>query len=477
MNIWLPASAELLRKYFHIWKEVWNIREKLDPPKREGDERVFLPANLEITETPVSVAPKYISRLIMLFTVIAFLWAVLGNIDIVAVTQGKTILSGRSKQIQALETSVIKNIYVENGDYVHAGQTLMQLNGLGADSDSEQTHRALEASQLAKLRNEAIIGSFEKEGRVEISRVKAEQIGLSQEEVFAAQSLAINQYQAWSAEDEKLQAILNQHQAELRSNQDQIYKLEQIRKIEKQRSKDYQALLEKKYLSQHEYYEQDSKTIQNEQDLRSLNNQAQQIKESIHQAEQERVQNKQTFMRDILDALRQANEQIPQLKGQMEKALQRQQFMTLKAPVDGTIQQLSFHTVGGVVSEAQPIMTIVPLDDKIEVESMVANKDIGFVSAGQDVVVKIESFPYTRYGYITGKVTSVSFDAIEHEKLGLVFNANIVLDKNYLIIEGKRINLVAGMNVSAEIKTGKRQVIDYLLSPLQTKVDESFKER
>lgn len=477
MNIWLPASAELFRKYVYVWKEVWNIREKLDPPKREGDERVFLPANLEITETPVSVAPKYISRLIMLFTVIAFLWAVLGNIDIVAVTQGKTILSGRSKQIQALETSVIKNIYVENGDYVHAGQTLMQLNGLGADSDSEQTHRALEASQLAKLRNEAIIGSFEKEGRVEISRVKAEQIGLSQEEVFAAQSLAINQYQAWSAEDEKLQAILNQHQAELRSNQDQIYKLEQIRKIEKQRSKDYQALLEKKYLSQHEYYEQDSKTIQNEQDLRSLNNQAQQIKESIHQAEQERVQNKQTFMRDILDALRQANEQIPQLKGQMEKALQRQQFMTLKAPVDGTIQQLSFHTVGGVVSEAQPIMTIVPLDDKIEVESMVANKDIGFVSAGQDVVVKIESFPYTRYGYITGKVTSVSFDAIEHEKLGLVFNANIVLDKNYLIIEGKRINLVAGMNVSAEIKTGKRQVIDYLLSPLQTKVDESFKER
>jgi len=151
--------------------------------------------------------------------------------------------------------------------------------------------------------------------------------------------------------------------------------------------------------------------------------------------------------------------------------------MTLKAPVDGTVQQLAFHTVGGVALEAEAIMTIVPLDEKIEVEAMVANKDIGFVNVGQDVIIKIESFPYTRYGYITGKVTSVSFDAIEHEKLGLVFNANVALDQNYLMVEGKRINLVAGMNVSAEIKTGKRQVIDYLLSPLQTKVDESFKER
>ncbi|WP_413534422.1 HlyD family type I secretion periplasmic adaptor subunit, partial [Rahnella inusitata] len=264
---------------------------------------------------------------------------------------------------------------------------------------------------------------------------------------------------------------------ELRSNQDQVHKLEQIKKIELQRSKDYQALLEKKYLSQHEYFEQDSKTIQNEHDLRSLRNQTQQIEESIHQAEQEKRLNIQTFHRDTLDALREANEQIPQLRGQLEKAEQRQSLMNLKAPVDGTVQQMAFHTLGGVVMEGQAIMTIVPLDDKIEVETMIANKDIGFVNVGQDVVVKIESFPYTRYGYITGKVTSVSFDAIENEKLGLVFSAIVSLDKNYLLVEGKRINLVAGMNVSAEIKTGKRKVIDYLLSPLQTKVDESFKER
>ena len=151
--------------------------------------------------------------------------------------------------------------------------------------------------------------------------------------------------------------------------------------------------------------------------------------------------------------------------------------MTLKSPVNGTVQQLVTHTIGGVVTAAQPIMVIVPDEDQMEVEALVQNKDIGFVKAGQEVVIKIESFPYTRYGYLTGKLKSISFDAIEDEKQGLVFAATVTLDKNHLIIDGQKINLTGGMNVTAEIKTGDRRVIDYILSPLQTKVDESMKER
>lgn len=151
--------------------------------------------------------------------------------------------------------------------------------------------------------------------------------------------------------------------------------------------------------------------------------------------------------------------------------------MTLKSPVDGTVQELATYTIGGVVQVAQKIMVVVPNDERMKVEALVLNKDIGFVNAGQEVVVKIESFPYTRYGYLTGKVKSVSHDAITHEQLGLVYSTVIVLDKTHLQIEGKMVNLTAGMNVSAEIKTGQRRVLDYLLSPLQTKVDESFRER
>ncbi|MBP5790024.1 MAG: HlyD family efflux transporter periplasmic adaptor subunit, partial [Neisseriaceae bacterium] len=135
------------------------------------------------------------------------------------------------------------------------------------------------------------------------------------------------------------------------------------------------------------------------------------------------------------------------------------------------------HTVGGVVTAAQPIMVIVPDEDKLEVEAMVLNKDIGFVKAGQKVAIKVESFPYTRYGYINGTVKSISFDAIENEQLGLVYAAKIEPERDFLNIDGAKIKLTAGMNVTGEIKTGKRRVIDYLLSPLKTKVDESLKER
>lgn len=111
----------------------------------------------------------------------------------------------------------------------------------------------------------------------------------------------------------------------------------------------------------------------------------------------------------------QADEQAVQLESQTEKARQRQSLMTLKSPVDGTVQQLAAHTVGGVVSAAQPIMTVVPDEEKMEVEALLPNKDIGFVKAGQEAVIKTESFPYTRYGYLTGKVKSVSHDAVENE--------------------------------------------------------------
>lgn len=477
MKLWIQAISELCRNYCRIWKSIWPYRKDLEPIERNENEKAFLPAHLELTETPVSVAPKAVARAIILFTAIAFVWALIGQIDILAITQGKTIPSGRSKQIQPLETSVVKNIYVSDGQFVRKGQPLIELSGIGSDSDYEQSVKGLQAVQLAKLRAEALIVSIEKRQRLSLNRKLAEKWGIPSEDINETEILGENHYQTWVTQNEKLQTILNQYHAELRSNDDQIHKLERIGKIERQRSKDFLVLLNKNYLSQHEYYEQESKVIQNEHDLKSLRNKTQQIQESISQAEQEQRLNTTTLQRDTLETLRQANEQIHQLSGQLLKATQRQHWMSLSSPVDGTIQQLAVHTVGGVVTEAQPIMVIVPLEDKIEVETLIANKDIGFVNVGQPVTVKIESFPYTRYGYLTGKVISVSLDAMEHEQLGMVFSAIVALDQNHLMIEGKRINLVAGMNVTAEIKTSKRRVIDYLLSPLQTKVDESFKER
>ncbi|PPU94417.1 HlyD family type I secretion periplasmic adaptor subunit, partial [Xanthomonas hyacinthi] len=182
------------------------------------------------------------------------------------------------------------------------------------------------------------------------------------------------------------------------------------------------------------------------------------------------------FRQQTLDQLREAEQKIAQGTPELAKAGQRDRLMTLRAPVDGTVQQLAVHTVGGVVTPAQQLLAVVP-QEALEVEATVLNKDIGFVRPGQPVTVKIESFPYTRYGYLTGKVVSVSHDAAQDENQGLVFPARIRLDGSTLAIDGVVVSMSAGMTLSAEIKTGKRRVIDYLLSPLKQHGGEALRER
>jgi hemolysin D len=167
---------------------------------------------------------------------------------------------------------------------------------------------------------------------------------------------------------------------------------------------------------------------------------------------------------------------LAQYQQEETKATQRQHRMQLRAPVSGTVQQLAVHTVGGVATQAQALMEIVP-DDTLEVEASIDNKDIGFVNPGQDAVVKIETFPYTHYGYLDGKVAKVSNDATQDKKLGLVFPARIKLPTNRILVEHKWVTLSPGMAVTVEIKTGKRRVAEYFLSPLVEAGQESLRER
>ena len=159
------------------------------------------------------------------------------------------------------------------------------------------------------------------------------------------------------------------------------------------------------------------------------------------------------------------------------KAESRNRLMTLVAPVDGTVQQLAVHTVGGVVTEAQALMVVVPADEVMEVEAFLENKDVGFVNAGQAAVVKIETFPFTKYGTVPATVAHVSDDAIADENKGLVYATRVRLGKTTIQVDERTVNLSPGMAVTVEIKTGQRRVIEYFLSPLLQYKDESLRER
>jgi len=165
------------------------------------------------------------------------------------------------------------------------------------------------------------------------------------------------------------------------------------------------------------------------------------------------------------------------LAQEVVKARQRHALQRLTAPLDGEVQQLAVHTVGGVVTPAQQLLVVVPYEHQLEVEAMVENKDIGFVKRGQPVEVKVETFPFTRYGLIGGRIVSISNDAVQLEKGGLVYPARIALARSVIQVDGKPVKLAPGMAVTAEIKTGTRRLIEFFLSPLLKSVQETARER
>lgn len=474
MGLWKEGISSVLRRYRETWKAVWAIRDQLDPPKREADEREFLPAQLELVETPLSNAPKWVARLIMLFFLIALAWSILGHMEVVATAQGKTVLSKRSKAIKSLEDAGVITIYVNNGDQVQEGDPLVFLDFLGAEQDYKKAEQSLKAAVMTMYRSQALLKGLETNSMPVINELPTERI--TAEELAQAEEIVQNQYLLWLAKDERYNSSIRQKEAEYQTVAVQTQRLEQNIALIEEEIADYKKLINSKGISKHQYNQKRQDQINAKHELASQESRLIEINEGKIQFEKERESTKYQLKQETLTALRESIELIPQYEADSERAKHRIDQANIKAPASGTVQQLNIHTEGGVVSHGEELMVIVPEGDFMEVEALIPNKDIGFIEHEQPVVVKIESFPYTRYGYVTGTIKSISFDAIEHEDYGLVYQTIVKLDKDYLIINGKKIPLTAGMNVTAEIKINDRRVIDYFLSPLQTKVSESMRE-
>ena len=479
MQLWLQSLCELTKRYLSIFREVWKVRKQLDAPTRQADENAFLPAHLELTDTPVSALPKWIGRLIMLFLLLALLWAWLGKVDIVAVAPGEITPSGRSKTIQPVETAVVKQVYVRNGEEVKKDQLLMELVAMGVEADYSKSEEALKAAKLTQLRQRALLKAMDSDNAPQLIHDEQSRLLFQNNQTLFSQEqlLAHSQYVSWKAQKQKLEATIKQRQAEIATTEIEVRKLSEMQKYGKELRDGLKELYKKGHSSKQEYYAQEYRFIELVNNLSAQRSRLNELTAGLTQANEDYRYYVESFRRDVLDQLRTAGDNVAQLSFEVAKSKERQQFTEIRSPVEGTVQQLQTYTVGGVVTTAQPLMVVVPKEDSLEIEAMVSNKDIGFVKVGQNAVIKIEAFPYTRYGYITGKVKTLSFDAIDHEQLGPVFSATILMDRNDLVVEGQRVPLMAGMAVSVEIKTGKRRVMDYLLSPLKTTVDESMRER
>jgi hemolysin D len=285
------------------------------------------------------------------------------------------------------------------------------------------------------------------------------------------------QYAELAAKLARIDAESAKREAELTSTQQMVRKLEQTVPIAKQRAQDFRDLVARNFVSKHGYFEQEQNRIEQESDLATQRSRLNEIGAALTEARSQRTALQAETRRIALDTINEAEQKAATLVQELVKAAVRGRLTRLQAPVDGTVQQLAIHTVGGVVTPAQTLMVIVPTDNPLEVEAFLENKDIGFVNPGQEAEVKVETFPFTRYGTIHAKVTHVSQDAVSDEKKGLVYSARVLLQRSTMEVDGKTVNLTPGMAVTVEIKTGRRRLIEYFLSPLIQHTSESLHER
>ncbi|HHB1472535.1 TPA: HlyD family type I secretion periplasmic adaptor subunit [Yersinia enterocolitica] len=438
--------------------------------KRTRDEYDFLPAYLDIVERPVAPLARRTAWFLALTLLLVLVWSIAGRLDIHASANGKVIVAEHSKIIQSLEPGVVVAINVHDGDRVVAGQVLLELNPIGVDAEvnninQQLMHRSLEAARMSALLTDDPLANF------------IYPDNSPENLVMTAKSLLVKEYDEVNAELARQDSERAVNQAYIQAGSTNITHHKALMKNIHQRLQALQTLVKSKAIAEAEVLIQEREWLNASAEGNRLESEQAVLRAKMRNLAQVRLHYLAEKKRSYQEQLNKAHEVINQLKQELVKLMEKQRQQTLRAPVAGVIQQSTVHTLGGVVTSAQPLMVLVPESHQLELDVMILNKDIGFVLPGQAVEVKIDSFPYTRFGTLSGEVKHISRDAMEDQQQGLVFPARIRLDSDTLIVEGKPVRLSAGMAVSAEIKTGRRRVIDYLLSPLQQYQSEAMRER
>ncbi len=462
---WLSGIA----RHWDIWRAAWRDQGRQEPKNiPRGRELEFLPAVLELQDSPPSPVGRAIGAIIILVFVAGAAWASLGKIDVVAVAQGKIIPSGHTKIIQPLEQGVIKAIYVRDGQPVQQGDVLIELDTTIVGADQERLANEYLSAQLEAARLRALLA-----GR---STLKAPDD--AEPSVVALQrQLLRDQLAEYQARLASGKLVSDQRSAAIRQTEAQIANLEVTLPMMDERAEALTRLLEKKYISRMQYLEFEEDRVNKQHDLVALKEQLAQDTGALAEAKENYQASRSEFRKARQAELATVETRAASLSQELIKAKTRTGLQALTAPVDGVVQQLAVHTEGGVVTPAQQLMVIVPNAEHIEVEAWVENKDIGFVNPGHEAEIKVEAFPFTRYGTIDGEIVSLSKDAVPLENVGLVYAAKVSMAKRTIKVEDKIVNLSPGMNVTVEIKTGQRRLIEFFLSPLFRAGKESLRER
>ncbi|MGH7105789.1 MAG: HlyD family type I secretion periplasmic adaptor subunit [Acetobacteraceae bacterium] len=458
---------------------------------REREELAFLPAALEIVETPPSPTGRAIGATLIALFVFALAWASLSHVDIVATATGRVVPAGHSKVIQPFDTGVVQAIRVVDGQKVKAGDVLIELDPTIIQSEAKHLQSDLMSAQLDIARLRAALADTD-----DPLSAFDPPAGAPPALVTTQRQFLLTQIAEQKAKIAALDGQRAQKEADLATIVATVHKLDAVIPDIQQRVTIRKEL--NQYGSKLQYYEVLQQLTESQQERLVQKSRLKEAQAAIAAIIETRAETVAKNRRTLFGQLTEAERKAAGLAADLSKAKERLKLQDLTAPVSGTVQQLAVHTIGGVVTPAETLMVIVPEDGPLEVDAMVSNRDIGFVHVGDDVEIKVDTFDFTRYGLLRGKVRTLSSDSIAQnvpsdkqsgkpidfaaatsaaDAQEPTYAARISIDRPEMQIGDKMVNLSPGMAVTAEIKTGSRRIISYLLSPLIKYKQDSLHER
>jgi len=430
----------------------------------------FMPATIEVLERPPAPFSRVIVLLLVTLALFVIIWAFVAQIDIIATGTGVVIPKGRVKVVQPLEPGIVTEIAVSDGQLVKKGELLVRMDSTESQADLKSLERELITTQLAVSRLGAQLAG---DAGLFTAPNEAGEDAISLQQRLLHQSLL--------ARKEKMAAMdhsIKRAEAELKSVEATIGWLQESLPLAEKLYEKKQIMAEKEMLASGKYLQAQMEINEVRKKLGTEKNRMKELELSFSQRKDEKQLWESEYKKELLKELTEAQKKQEALVQHLTKAKNKFVNRELRSPVDGIVQQLAINTVGGVVTSAQPLMTIVPMDSGFEIEAKLLNKDIGFVSIGQNASVKVAAYPFTRHGDLEGEIEWVGRDAVMDEQLGAIYPIRISVDSYQLpnVINGKQGKIFPGMTVTTDIKVGKRRVIHYFLGPILRYKDQSLRE-
>jgi len=462
-----------LMRHVQIFADSWrNESARRRISKRDWQNTDFLPAALEIAESPPSPAGRGVLWIIVAIAFVALIWATLSHVETVSIAEGRLVPSGRLRTVEAAQQGVIRAINVREGEHVTAGQSLVELDPTIANAQADSARTDLATAGLTRARDNALL-SYSRGQSSSMTPPK----GASPDAVDAERQLVGARIDEYLARRLSIQQRQAGAQATARAADAEINKLHRTLPLLKE-ALDLQEDLDRQgFGAKQKLLQQRQAFITAQSDVDAQFARKQEAVAQVASLGADLAQAREEFISKAAQERAEAEGVVATRGNVVREADQRTGMQVLRSPVSGTVQEIMVTNIGEVPEVGKPLITIVPDGEPLVVEALLLNQDAGFVHKGMSAVVKLEAYPFTRYGVLHGVVDRVSPDATVDQKRGLVFPVRLILNNSRLIIDGRPATLSPGMVASTEIITGSRRVIEFLWSPLAKAVQEAGRER